>query len=122
MTSAKWCGHNTTWTILRRQDGPNHLGLWYNVLPERQMALITSGCVLLQVMCAVAGATIRLCGYGWGVSLTAILEPGLREFVLHLGPNKKKQWPPGTRFEVILQAAHSCNPDGSCTVENNLIR
>ena len=40
--------HPTTWTI-RRHDGPNHLGVWYNVLPERQMALITSGCVLLQV-------------------------------------------------------------------------
>ena len=34
----------TTWTILQ-QDGPNHLGLWYNVLPEHQIALITSGCV-----------------------------------------------------------------------------
>ena len=27
----------TIWTILR-QDGPNHLGLWYNVIPEHQMA------------------------------------------------------------------------------------
>ena len=25
-------------------DGPNHLGLWYNALPEHRMALITSGC------------------------------------------------------------------------------
>ena len=25
------------------EDGPDHLGLWYNVLPEHQMALITSG-------------------------------------------------------------------------------
>ena len=31
-------------TILQ-QDGPNHLGLWYNALPEHQMALITSGSV-----------------------------------------------------------------------------
>ena len=23
----------TTWTI-RQQDGPNHLGLWYNMIPE----------------------------------------------------------------------------------------
>ena len=38
------CGHPTAWTILR-YDGPNHLGLWCNVLPEYQMALITSGCV-----------------------------------------------------------------------------
>ena len=34
----------TTWTILQ-QYGPSHLGLWYNVLPQHQMALITSGCV-----------------------------------------------------------------------------
>ena len=34
----------TTWTILRH-DGPNHLGLLYNVLPAHQMALIISGCV-----------------------------------------------------------------------------
>ena len=34
----------TTWTILE-QDGPNHLGLWCNVLPEHQMALIISECV-----------------------------------------------------------------------------
>ena len=25
-----------------QQDGPNHLGLWYHVLLEHQMALITS--------------------------------------------------------------------------------
>ena len=31
----------TTWTVLQ-QDGPNHLGLWHNVLSEHQMALITS--------------------------------------------------------------------------------
>ena len=35
----------TTWTITR-YDGPNHLGLWYNALPEHQMALITSDCAL----------------------------------------------------------------------------
>ena len=34
----------TTWTILQK-DGPNYLGLWYNVLPEYQMALITLGYV-----------------------------------------------------------------------------
>ena len=33
----------TKWTITR-YDGPNHLGLWYNALPEHQMALITSDC------------------------------------------------------------------------------
>ena len=38
------CGHPTTWAFLQ-QDGPNHLGSWYNVLPEYQAALITSGCV-----------------------------------------------------------------------------
>ena len=26
-------------------DGPDHLGLWHNALPEHQMALITSDCV-----------------------------------------------------------------------------
>ena len=31
------------WTILQK-DGPTYLGLWHNVLPEHQMALITSGC------------------------------------------------------------------------------
>ena len=33
----------TTWTVTR-YDGPNHLGLWSNALPEHQMALITSDC------------------------------------------------------------------------------
>ena len=33
-----------TWTILQ-QDGPYHLGLWYNARPEHKMALITSGSV-----------------------------------------------------------------------------
>ena len=27
-----------------RHDGPNHLGLWCDALPEHQMALITSDC------------------------------------------------------------------------------
>ena len=36
-----------SWTITRH-DGPNHLGLWYNALPEHQMALITSGCAPVQ--------------------------------------------------------------------------
>ena len=31
-----------------RHDGPNHLGLWCNALPEHQMALITSDCAPLQ--------------------------------------------------------------------------
>ena len=34
----------TAWTILQ-QDGPNHLGLWYNVIPEHQIDLITLVCV-----------------------------------------------------------------------------
>ena len=34
----------TTWTIIQR-DGPNHLGLRCNLLPEHHMALITSDCV-----------------------------------------------------------------------------
>ena len=34
----------TTWPILQH-DGPNHLGLLYNALPDHQMALITSVCV-----------------------------------------------------------------------------
>ena len=36
-------GTLTTWTILQNDD-PNHLGLWYNALPEHQTALIASGC------------------------------------------------------------------------------
>ena len=27
------------------KNGPDHLGLWYNVLPAHRMAVITSGCV-----------------------------------------------------------------------------
>ena len=34
----------TIWTVLQH-DGPDYLGLWYNALPEHQMALIASGCV-----------------------------------------------------------------------------
>ena len=30
---------------MHQKDGPNHLGLWCYVLPDHQMALITSGCV-----------------------------------------------------------------------------
>ena len=30
---------------MTRYDGLNYLGLWYNALPEHQMALIISGCV-----------------------------------------------------------------------------
>ena len=43
-------GAPTTWTIIQ-QDGPNHLGLWCNMLPEYQMAAITSGCVPLRTCC-----------------------------------------------------------------------
>ena len=46
-----WVRGPTTWTIthdITRYDGPNHLGLWYNALPEHQMALITPGCAALQ--------------------------------------------------------------------------
>ena len=41
---AAGAGHPTPWTIPQR-DGPNHLGLRYNSLPEHQMAPITSDCV-----------------------------------------------------------------------------
>ena len=46
----------TTWTILRH-DGPNHLGLRYNVLPAHQMALIASGCVPFRTGSSAARAT-----------------------------------------------------------------
>ena len=60
---SNWCrgppadmvrGHPTTWTIARH-DGPNYLGLWYNTLPEHQLALITPGC-----------APSRSCARRWG--------------------------------------------------------
>ena len=38
-----WDPPPTTWTIFQ-QDGPSHLGLRYNALPEHQMARITSDC------------------------------------------------------------------------------
>ena len=34
----------TAWTVLQ-QNGPDHLGLWYNMLPWHQIALITSDCL-----------------------------------------------------------------------------
>ena len=34
----------TTWTVLQK-NGPNHLGLWYNMLPWHQMAPVTSDCL-----------------------------------------------------------------------------
>ena len=34
---------------MTRYDGPNHLGLWYNALPEHQMALITPIMSLIDV-------------------------------------------------------------------------
>jgi hypothetical protein len=54
------------------------------------------------IMCAIAGATVRLYGYGWQVSLPDILEPGLREFTLDLGPAGKKRWQSGDRFELAV--------------------
>ena len=51
-----WVRGPATWTIthdITRYDGPNHLGLWYNALFERQMALITSDCVPFSVVRAV---------------------------------------------------------------------
>ena len=47
--NSRRCGHLTTWTVLQ-QDGPNHLGLLYNVLPGHQMALITSDCAPFQLV------------------------------------------------------------------------
>ena len=41
-------GTPTTWTT-HQQNGPDHLGLWCNVLPDHHMALITSGCVPCRV-------------------------------------------------------------------------
>ena len=35
---------STSWTI-HPQNGPNHLVLWYNMLPGHQIAVITSDCV-----------------------------------------------------------------------------
>ena len=38
------CGtHRATWTVLQ-QDGPDHLGLLYMLLPVHQTAPLTSGC------------------------------------------------------------------------------
>ena len=45
------CGHPTAWTILQH-DGPNHLGLWHNALPDHQMALTTSGCAPSSLLAA----------------------------------------------------------------------
>ena len=47
LTGEGGAGTPTTWTILQN-DGPNHLGLWCNVLPAHPMALITSGCAPFQ--------------------------------------------------------------------------
>ena len=41
----------TAWTVLQ-QDGPNHLGLWCNVLPDYQMALIAPCLHALQSLSA----------------------------------------------------------------------
>ena len=46
------CGtisHVTTRTVLQ-QDGPDHLGLWLNAIPEHQMAVITSGTISHVIM------------------------------------------------------------------------
>ena len=42
----------SSWTILQKH-GPYHLGLWYNMLPWHQMALVTSGCVPVDRMIAM---------------------------------------------------------------------
>ena len=34
----------TKYGLFLRQNGPDHLGLWHNALPEHQMALTTSDC------------------------------------------------------------------------------
>ena len=52
-SSSQGCGHPTTWIILQ-QDGPDHLALWYNALPEHQMAPITSGCAPSQAAVIVS--------------------------------------------------------------------
>ena len=63
-------GSPTTWTVLQ-QDGPNHLGLWYNVLPEHHMALITSFLCALQAACwPGSGPRAR----PMGASLTAAIH------------------------------------------------
>ena len=50
-----WGSPRASWTVLQK-DGPNHLGLWCSVLPEHQMALITSW--LVQVP-AIAGGRVE---------------------------------------------------------------
>ena len=47
--------HNRT---VLQHDGPNHLGLRCNALPEHQMALITSGCA--PVRCTVMEHSIEV--------------------------------------------------------------
>ena len=47
--------HDYPPTILRH-DGPNHLGLRYDVLAAHQMALITSGCARPSVLLRSFGA------------------------------------------------------------------
>ena len=46
----------TAWTTLQK-DGPNHLGLRYNDLPGHQIALITSGCVQVQMPSVIFSVT-----------------------------------------------------------------
>ena len=58
----------TTWTILQ-QDGPNHLGLLYNALPEHQIALNHLGLCARQVTAIIDG-TGSLGACITGVALT----------------------------------------------------
>ena len=46
----------TIWTVLQK-NGPNHLGLSYNVLPAHQMALITSSCAPFSISSTLLGRT-----------------------------------------------------------------
>ena len=55
-----------TWTVLQ-QDGPNHLGLWCDALPEHQTALITSGLRALQFMMCMT-----VFGAAWAEGLSKV--------------------------------------------------
>ena len=55
----------TTWTTLHK-DGPNHLGLRFNSLPDHQMAVITSGCVPFSGRCGAEPRARGLVGFVLG--------------------------------------------------------
>ena len=58
----------TTWTVLQ-QDGPNHLGLWCNLPPEHQTALIT---------CRIAMCrSPQSCSTDWARGGSALWRPEL---------------------------------------------